>query len=273
MYPYGITMSQPNAYGGSMKNESSVDSYAYIVDEYMEDSMDDDYENSSPVFLPTSIQTIDDSQWGDETALVFDLDETGIHTLFDIESLLRLNILKDPSYSHLRSRIMILDFYNDNGDLSDNQMWTIKRPHIDTFLNWATKAITYIIVWSAGKGHYVNRTVHGLFTDAGHPYPAAVLSREDCYTIGDDRTKPLDLLYEKLPWLVGRVKRKNMVLLDDREYNFIMNDGRGLLIEPYEPKPTIKSIEANDTQLLNAIVCLKRRFGDLLNNVPVRPNY
>jgi hypothetical protein len=52
-----------------------------------------------------------------------------------------------------------------------------------------------------------------------------------------------------------------MLLLDDKESNFIMNYDRGLLIEAYTPKATVNDIEKDDRQLIDAIGCIDRRFG------------
>jgi TFIIF-interacting CTD phosphatase-like protein len=203
----------------------------------------------------------DETDWLDETMIVLDLDETKTHTSTQLQKLIGTQILAKPEYAHLRSRIIMLDFYDENGNLSDDHMWSVKRPHLDTFIKWAFRRMNYVVVWSAGVRHYVDRLVKGIFTDAGHPEPHAVLAREDCYIYEGDIIKPLDLLYEKLPWIVGRVRRKNMLLLDDKESNFIMNYDRGLLIEAYTPKATVNDIEKDDRQLIDAIGCIDRRFG------------
>lgn len=194
-------------------------------------------------------------------AVVLDIDETLAHTKESIAEFVENKLHTAEQFAEIRKRLYWLDFYSPNGEL-ESRLWGIKRPHLDIFLRYCFNNVDCVIVWSAGTKRYVDRMVKVLFTDAGHPEPHYVFSREDCYTMeDDDLVKPLKLLTVLEPTIP--VDPNNMIIIDNKESNFIFNTSNALLIDDYNPNGNISELLEDDKNLLYAIKQLANRIKSL----------
>jgi hypothetical protein len=201
--------------------------------------------------------------------IVLDLDEALVHTSTDINSLQESKILEDPNLIDIRSRCFVLDFFDEelDGTRSHNIMWGIKRPHLDKFLRECFEKYPYVIVWSAGTRDYVLRVADAIFP---HKKPHFIFSREHCLRTPTDYVKPLKLLYVHEPKLAKLVLPERLIMIDDKENNFVYNKGNGLVIKKFDPDlslPPLELIEElrkDDQYLLAAIKHLSQR-AKLLN--------
>lgn len=184
--------------------------------------------------------------------IVLDIDETLIHTMDDMTSLSKLNIMKDASLMDLRERCFFIDIQDAVGKLGKGEvekMWAIKRPHLDDFLKFAFDYFDMVIVWSAGADRYVRSIVDTLFQH--HQQPHVVYSRSDC--VSDNRAhnhKPLQKMLSQVDGIDKLMGLENTFCIDDKESTYINNPDNGILIPAFQPKANIDQLRLGDDALL-----------------------
>ena len=178
--------------------------------------------------------------------IVFDIDETLVHTFDDYDKLKQLRIYTDAKNMKLRSRIYKLsleDMFNKRGSGTNSLLWGITRPYLPEFLTFCFNYFRNVTVWSAGQGPYVHAVVNEIFKDIGTP--KLVYVWDDCEI--DENAgiyeKPLRKMYKE----ISSMDETNTFILDDRTTSFSKcNPNNGILIPPYKPDENILSLNLED---------------------------
>ena len=156
----------------------------------------------------------------------------------------------------LRRRTYTLDIEDANGipgSGGNTEVWGVTRPHLMTFLVFASGYFNNIFIWSAGQIRYVNDVVDFMFRDLDRP--TAVYTHDDCDETKDGiLTKPLQKMVDAYPG----VNFENTLIVDDRVENFDRNPNNGILIPGYTPRVTIDGLTTDDTALLKLMHWLKQ---------------
>ncbi len=194
-----------------------------------------------------------------QKAIILDLDNTLIKTYGKMKEFTQLGI---KNHLDIVERCYILDFYNgENSRHPQSHRWGIKRPHLEAFLKYIFKNFDIVIVWSAGGEEYVNALVKAIFTNRPPHY---IFHSGHCLRMGDDLTKPIALLFKHRPELANRIDENHIVMIDDREKNYLYNKGLGLVISAYDPDLTLESMREDDDGLLEAMKYIQNRI-DLMD--------
>jgi len=183
--------------------------------------------------------------------LVLDLDATLINTFDDYDSLIELEIFKNPKYLDIRDRTYMFQLEDDE----DGPMpfWGVYRPYAREFLEFSFSYFNTVGVWSAGKRDYVDAVVEHLFEDL--PKPHYTLSYDECdFDKDGDIIKPLDMIFKLNPMF----RPHNTIIIDDNQDTMINNRDNGILIPRYEPEPTCESIRKPDYALPSITKWLSR---------------
>jgi TFIIF-interacting CTD phosphatase-like protein len=187
--------------------------------------------------------------------LVLDLDETLVHTEESFTSLHETKILTSPQNMALRSRLYINqleDAVFPRGSGMSSNVWGIKRPHLEDFLDFCFKYFKIVIIWSAGRANYVNEVVKSIFTDLDNPH--AVFTWDQCVKDQDDIKKPIEKLIASHPYLSNYMSLKNTIIIDDRpEYIPESNSGNNIVIPEYCPPLSVEGINAKDNALVDVM--------------------
>lgn len=185
--------------------------------------------------------------------LVLDIDECLIRTFMEPTDMRVLEmILKEPRLYHLRDRICIVR------DTEGRVYWSIKRPNLDTFLEFAFDEFETVSIWSAGSPGYVREIVPQIFANTRPP--VLVMTGEDVMWESDIKySKPLERYYEMMRENTRyRPTRSNTLFLDNRLENFVNDPQNGVHIPNYEPRPTVEDIASQeDDNLLSFIHFLR----------------
>lgn len=182
--------------------------------------------------------------------IILDLDETCIHSYNDVDTLNKLELLTNPKYYDIRSRLYTIKLKDVNcpGDGSKIVMWGIMRPYLKEFLYFCFSYFEVVAVWSAGVKKYVRAIVDHIFKDIGEPH--IVFSREKCHKeIDNNLTKPITKMIKEVETLNKYMSLMNTFIVDDRLDTFKYNFTNGILIPPYEPAETIDGLRAEDYAL------------------------
>lgn len=194
----------------------------------------------------TSLYNIQNRNSLTDKNIVFDIDETLVHTFEDYDKLKSLQIFTDAKNMKLRNRVYKLsleDMFDKRGTGSQTLMWGITRPHLREFLVFSFAYFNNVTVWSAGQGPYVRAVVREIFK--GIADPAAVFVWDDCEVDDDEGiyAKPLRKMYQQIP----SMNPNNTFIIDDRTTSFSgPNPDNGILIPAYKPGANINSLNAND---------------------------
>jgi hypothetical protein len=194
----------------------------------------------------SSIYNISNQNPMTDKNIVFDIDETLVHTFDDYDKLKDLKIFTDAKNMKLRNRVYKLsleDMFEKKGRGTETQMWGITRPHLKEFLIYCFTYFKNVGVWSAGQAPYVKAVVKDIFKDIQKP--VAVFTWDDC-SVNDDEgiyEKPLEKMYKVVP----NMNETNTFILDDRTTSFSgCNNENGILIPAYKPNENISSLNSND---------------------------
>lgn len=184
-----------------------------------------------------------------DKCIVLDLDETLVHSSEEsVGTMGRLKLLTHPETYPLRSRLYAFDV--DEGQGRGGRMWGIRRPHLDTFLNFCFDNFGVVCVWSAGTPNYVESICAQIFGDR---YPQRIFTRAHCkpttYEGDSIHTKPLQLMTQTHP----KMSLANTIILDDKPYSFVENPGNGVLIPEYRPEYSIASLSEDDSTFLHVM--------------------
>jgi TFIIF-interacting CTD phosphatase-like protein len=210
------------------------------------DDKKEDVDSIPPVLAPY--------RWSNKKAIVLDLDETLIATADDMSDLKEFNILYDPQYYNIRSRLYLLeleDAVDPPGTGVTSNMYGCYRPFVREFLFFCSMYFSKIIIWTAGKERYGKGLATLLFQ--GLPGPHDVLTWEDCHIEEDTKlvVKPLTKLYERHPDL----NPTNTMVVDDRLTTFEKyNPHNAIHIPGYIPRFTPDYIENDPDRALRDLI-------------------
>jgi TFIIF-interacting CTD phosphatase-like protein len=183
-----------------------------------------------------------------DLVLYLDLDSTLIHSCFDdVEKIDK--ILKMKGTDKLRDRIYSCTLV-DPGDCNIKgvgqleNFYLILRPHVREFIEYISKNIGTIHIWSAGQFRYVRSIESILFppdceTLCGRP--CNVLSRKHCEITEEYVLKDLSIHVEDL---------SKCIIIDDREDTFSRNPHNAIHIPAYCPDISRAGLMADDDSLL-----------------------
>lgn len=129
----------------------------------------------------------------------------------------------------------------------------IKRPHLDTFLDFALKNFKGVYIWSAGKKEYVIPMTEEIFKNHNRK-PDGIFTYDHLSILDNGQySKPLKNIGLELD---------NTIMIDDRGSNFVENPNNGIVISKYEPNFTnLNELKKNDTALLEITEQIKQKFN------------
>ena len=192
--------------------------------------------------------------------VVFDLDETLIHTLHVSEWEYLSTFFQDPKYGALiRSnsfRFTITDALDSDipGYGGTYSSCGVIRPGARDLLKYCFNRFRSVVVWSAGQDAYVQRVVDHLFL--GLPRPHLILSWSDCPKEQDGGyNKALHILRDYQHALGHAPDLSSIFIVDDRTDNFTYhNPGNGIAIPPYKPNYSPAGLTRPDSALQQLMV-------------------
>lgn len=165
-------------------------------------------------------------------AIVLDLDETLVHTIYGGELDTKLD----------KYLFTIVDAITKNGEGNVDIIKGYKRKHLDDFLKCVFRTFKYIIVFSAGRPKYVKEMVKEIFKD--HGYPNAIFTYDDCEEVNGFIVKRL----EKIAKLFN-IELESIIAIDDRISTATLNPTNVIIIPEfngYEDDCLLKLIEFFD---------------------------
>lgn len=162
-------------------------------------------------------------------AIVLDIDETLVHTLFDNEDIRNKNL---ESYE-----FTIIDAANRYGEGIVAKIKGYKRKNVKEFLSELFEIFRYVIIWSAGREKYVREIVKILFKDIG--YPHAIFTYNDCEEYNGVIVKPLTKVAKTL-----NIDIDDIIVVDDREASAALNKNNAIII------PEFRNEEDDDLLIL-----------------------
>lgn len=178
--------------------------------------------------------------------IILDIDETLVHTHDELQHITENQILTDPQFINIKSRIYILKF--EDGD----NMWGVFRPYAKEFLSFCFSYFDKVIIWSAGTKDYVDLVVKNLFKNLDRP--DLVYSKNDCVFVKKDPIyKPLSKIMLAHPEL--GLTENNTLFLDDRSHTFEKNPNNAIQIPPFDS-------ESNHPKIKRKIVLSKSKILD-----------
>ncbi len=192
-------------------------------------------------------------------AIVLDLDESLVHSSEDMTDLRTLRLFTDLKISDIKRRTYVItldDVIERRGSGVKTQLWGVTRPHLDEFLVFCFSYFKVVAVWSAGQPKYVDAIVQKIFGDITMPH--IVYSWTNCDTTTGIVEKPLSKMISQVPGLDKYMSLSSTLVVDDRKTTFQGNSHNGILIPPYNPRPTIDSLREEDIALLQLKTWLER---------------
>ena len=184
--------------------------------------------------------------------IVFDIDETLVHTFEDFTRLKELGIYRNPKTFDLRKRIYKMsleDMFQKKGSGTQADLWGVTRPHLRELLVFCSTYFRNVCVWSAGQYAYVHNVSKDIFRDIKQPN--VIFTWNQCVKgEGGSLEKPLANMYKMIP----SMNATNTFVIDDRQSTFgKVNPGNGILIPAYAPPDTIDGISTDDPTLRQLI--------------------
>ena len=178
--------------------------------------------------------------------IVFDLDETLIHSNSNMDHYKKLNLYSNPKNVLLRDKIYVIsmvDVVGDEGSGEELVMWGIFRPGVFEFLQFALQYFETVQIWSAGRFLYVHSIVEKLFKKKNRP--KNILTYDDTVfkTINKESMtyKPLEKIYE----INKNCKPENTFIIDDRS-DYEKNKDNIILIPKFgveKDKPSFEDLK------------------------------
>lgn len=171
-----------------------------------------------------------------ERHIVLDIDECLVKTFSNNWNVYD-TIMNSSELFYLRNRIFTIRSKGIN-------MWGIKRPYLNQFIQYIYDKFNSVSVWSAGEKNYVEAVVEEIFRD--HKYPSTVMNWDNIVLDDTGYWKALDRFYNKS----NKADPSNTFLLDNKLDNFKDDINNGLHIPDYDPLPTVEDISRDDTCLV-----------------------
>lgn len=186
-------------------------------------------------------------------SIVLDMDECLLHSWDITKKDYFKQIENSPKTVGLRRH-----FFEVYAEKSNNStpVYGIMRPGLLEFLLFCFDRFDHVILWSAGEDYYVERLSDYIFYRIDK-LPTKVLSRSNCHVVRNMFTKPLSHLANIDP----SITLENCFFVDDNPDNSLFNKNNHILIPPFDPECTIKSISYalhHDKALFKLIEWLQR---------------
>lgn len=186
------------------------------------------------------------------------MDETLIHSFFE------LDFLETPFFRDLKKDPENPTFFDIT--YKYGRLWGLYRPHLKVFLQTIVKNFDNVVIWSAGRDHYVNAIIKHMFDEFKLPQPVLILTRGHCrwmkYKDDYKPHKPINDCKQYLFELGIYMDYEQTVIIDDKNYTFFYNPSSGILIPPFTSrweKPSIDDINgSDDIALLKLIKWLRQ---------------
>lgn len=192
--------------------------------------------------FPLNVNYESQSEYG----IILDLDETLIKSKkygLNVED----KIISDLLLSGRMFEIKLIDCVGPKGRGNIEYMKVLKRPGLDSFINWCINYFRIVIVYSAGQERYVESIVDKIFPINKHPY--IVYHYDNCNVDKGYVNKPIKEMYIDNPELEDIVPMKRMFALDDNDYTYEENEKNGLLIGKFKPFKNLSNINDDDGEL------------------------
>lgn len=187
--------------------------------------------------------------------VVLDIDECLVHTFTDdLDWELYERLKASPK---TKNRVDKVCFNGAN-------LWFVRRPGLDDFLDFCFAHFETVTVWSAGAPDYVRAIVEKIFKT--HK-PHLVMTRDHILrdSITDDiyaYSKPLMFYFEKMP----QATRETTLLIDDRRENSKYDPENIIHIPEYDVSQDLHEIKQDEGTLL----ALKEWIESLDRDVDLR---
>lgn len=179
--------------------------------------------------------------------VVLDVDECLLHTFTDdLDWKLYRQLKANPETKHRVGKITF----------GEHTVWFVKRPHLDSFLNFCFKHFETVSVWSAGIASYVEAVVAEIFKKRK---PHLVMTRSNVLNDSIHKdvyaySKPLMFYFERMP----QATRENTILIDDRKSNSKYDPENIIHVPVYDVTQDADEIMQNDSTLPNLEEWLQR---------------
>lgn len=190
--------------------------------------------------------------------IVWDIDNTLLHTHGDIEDFDMLKIYKKPQRIKLRRNLYRMTLYDvsvEDGSGDAIELVGIFRPYLKECLDFCFDYCDNVIFWSAGKKKYVEKAVD-LMCPLGHKRPTIIYTYDDCVVGKNDYLKkPLKKLYEDSRLVGLGINETNTFVVDDRDDTFSLNKHNGIQIPEFESDMTAEEIKYHPDHNLLKLMC------------------
>lgn len=178
--------------------------------------------------------------------VVFDIDESLVHTSSNMEQFEKLNIFTDANNLALRRRTYRETIYDPSLEGGVADIWGVTRPYAYDLLHYCLTNHTTLF-WSSGQARYVSTMINTMCRDLPRPY--GFFTQDDCAVRANgDFHKPLELLYSRFP--SRNFSPENTIMIDDLKGNMLDNPENGIIIPKYRPSPNINELQKPDYCLL-----------------------
>jgi hypothetical protein len=188
-----------------------------------------------------------------DKCIVLDLDETCLHTVEGFDKLIQSGIMTKSEFYPIRNRLYkfnIVDVVTPSGTGEITQVWGVKRPGLDEFINFCCGYFRGVMVWSAGKYKYVHAITEKVIFKNSKCCPKTIFTFNDCEISNRHYVKRLSNMFSHES-VKGFMTPSNTFVLDDRQYTFSLNTGNGILIPEYYPKLSGKIDTIDPIKVLN----------------------
>ena len=168
-----------------------------------------------------------------EQNIVLDMDETLIHTFFDLSDEQETIIKAMP---HLKLRVYSIqarDIQEAKGTGTVDEMLAVERPYVNQFLRFCAQRFHKVYIWSAGQSDYVHKHIRRLSRSSNINN---VYTFDDCAIESDEDGGLIHKPFEKMG-----LDPSNTFIVDDRTTAYFRNAVNGICIPRYSP--TIEELE------------------------------
>lgn len=197
--------------------------YSPAPDSIVEETILNDVEDDGNDENTSSLIKQNPAKRGILTLILFDLDETLVHTAKE----------DDPKLQRKAKREAEDRYYEFM--LDEELYWGVVRPHVERMIKTAFREADVVGVWTAGTNDYAKEIVKRVFPESFHPH--FLWSREQCLFVRGEYIKPLERVYSEFP----DIDRENSILFDDKKVVAKYNPDNLAQIPAYSPKdPTSK---------------------------------
>lgn len=172
-----------------------------------------------------------------ERYVVFDIDNTLVHTFPTIDCLYKL-IDEDSKegkndLNYLTNMMYTFDIPDplEDGTCDQHCMWGLERPFLPETIGYCIENFTNVYIWTAGRKKYAEKIVEHIFPSFSYNPPIILDGEDTDYDEDRDQVcKPLSKIYDLTD---GRANETNTFIVDDRPEVIEFNGDNGILIPSY----------------------------------------